>query len=113
MKKSILLGVAVILAVFVCAQDTSIKSGKKDTTGIFDKMKDFVTMSNGKTMIVKDGITAPLTYDIKLKNGTSVKQDGTVIPLAGKKFVLKEGQKIYLTGKNAVKDPPTNKKDSL
>ena len=32
---------------------------------------------------------------------------------AGKKFVLKEGQKIYLTGKNAVKDPPTNKKDSL
>lgn len=54
-------------------------------------------MKDGKLVVMHDG--KPITGDIFLKNGTTIKPDGTVITKEGVRSVLKEGSCIDADGK--------------
>lgn len=53
-------------------------------------------MRDGKMVVLFDG--KEITGDVFLKNGTTVKADGTVISKDGVRFSLKEGQCIDQNG---------------
>src|SRR5439155_18406924 len=95
-KLLILFAAAFLLSTSVHAQDTS---KNKTTTGKSTKMKEYVTMQNGKLMVTKNGTTTEMTQDMTLSNGSVVMKDGKVKTKEGKMITLKEGERVYMNGK--------------
>ncbi|MBL7922377.1 MAG: hypothetical protein JNJ40_18825 [Bacteroidia bacterium] len=53
-------------------------------------------LKDGKIMVVHEG--NPITADITLTNGSTIKSDGTVITKDGTSFTLKEGECVDKNG---------------
>ena len=62
-------------------------------------MKDCITMKDGKMMMMKDGKMAPMDADMTMPDGTMVMKDGTVMMKDGTKGMMKEGDRMDMTGK--------------
>lgn len=85
------------------AQDSSAtsKSSDKMTT---HQSQDFVTLKDGKVLVVKGSAVSALGNDLTLPNGTVIKTDGTVKSSDGTTLKLQEGEKIDMEGKLLKKD---------
>jgi hypothetical protein len=78
-------------------QDSNMKSGK-DTSLTVSQMKNYIVMSGGKMMLIKNDTSAAFTSPMILTNGTSIRTDGTYL-VNGQQHTLNEGDRIYLNGK--------------
>lgn len=93
------------------AQDSSMPM-TQDTAGKMGMMKNYLTMDQGKLMMMKDGMSSLVTSDKKLMNGTVVKTDGSIMMKNGMKAMLMDGDKIFINGQISRKMGMMDKKDS-
>jgi len=96
MKKLFLVTVASLLTCGAAVAQTEVKKESKEVT--HQKHDDCVMMEKGKMMVMKDGKTMPMDKEMKMKNGTTVKPDGTCITKDGKKTMMKEGDMMDMNG---------------
>jgi uncharacterized Zn ribbon protein len=59
---------------------------------------DGFSMRDGRMFITERGDTTELMDDMKLRNGTEVLKDGTVITKDGNRFVLHDGDSLEFDG---------------
>ena len=106
-----------VLCSFFCfaavAQDSNSNYANGDSLAN-GKMKNYITMTGGKIMVMKEGMSKQLTKDKTLDDGTVVRTDGTIILRNGQIKTLTEGQKFYFMEKKRMNggSDPQNKKDS-
>jgi hypothetical protein len=80
-------------------QCTITKSGQVvDRSG--KPMQNCMLVSGGKTYVVMDGKTMPVTKTMTMPDGTQCMTDGTCVLKSGKKVHLKEGQGVDTTTGN-------------
>ena len=119
MKKILFIAALAFAGLGAFAQDSNTMYMKNDTSGSSSmnngKMKNYFTLMNGKVQLVKDGISSPLSADQTLKDGTTIKTDGTIMMKNGKTKTLKEGERFYMDGRMGSKmknGDMSNKTDS-
>jgi hypothetical protein len=81
------------------AQDSSATTKTPSDKMTTHQGKDFVTLKDGKVLVVKGGAASALGNDLTLPNGTVIKTDGTVKSSDGTTLKLQEGEKIDMEGK--------------
>ncbi len=111
MKKILFLAGLVVMSYGAFAQDSSMPM-TQDTAGKMGMMKNYLTMDQGKLMMMKDGMSSLVTSDKKLMNGTVVKTDGSIMMKNGMKAMLMDGDKIFINGQISRKMGMMDKKDS-
>jgi hypothetical protein len=104
MKKLLITIFAITLASGVFAQDTTNNMNKMDEHPGMQK-KEGVMMKKGKLILMKGGLTSPLTTDLTLDNGAVVMANGTVKMSDGSIKTLQDGDYVQMNG------TITNKKD--
>jgi hypothetical protein len=70
----------------------------KINTGFAGTSSDCITMKNGKMCVVKDGKDLPMVKEMMMPNGSKVMANGAVLKKDGSIVVLKEGDKVDMTG---------------
>ena len=104
MKKIIVVLAGVFFAFAVNAQDTKMETKPQTETGAASEVKpqpkthDYVTMKDGKMMVMKEGTMTPMEKDMEMTNGTKVMTDGSVMKKDGNRIMMKEGDKVYMNG---------------
>ncbi len=71
---------------------------------------DEVVMMNGKMMMEHDGKMTMMMKDTTMTNGTKVMTNGTCIKKDGTKIMMKEGQRMDMSGKMVPVKPSKVKK---
>jgi hypothetical protein len=110
MKKLFVVMVACTLSSAIFAQtdkDTKMddmKHSEKMAKGSM-KMKDCVMMEDGKMMVMKNGENMAMNEDMTMKNGTTVRKDGTVKMKDGKTMMLKDGDCVFMDGRMSKMKP--------
>ena len=97
MKQIIWVTIALVLSFNIIAQNNNPKSYG---SGYCAKMKDGIIV-----VIYQDN---PITSDILLDNGATIKPDGTIITKDGNRIMLKDGECINQDG-----TMPTKEKNKL
>jgi hypothetical protein len=64
---------------------------------------DCITMKNGKMCMIKAGKELPMAKEVLMPNGSKVMTNGAVLMKDGKIVVMKEGDKVDMSGNLAVK----------
>jgi hypothetical protein len=59
---------------------------------------DGVSIAGGVALVTRNGVAQPLSQELKLTNGTTVKADGTVRSADGKQIKLRENQRLTFDG---------------
>jgi hypothetical protein len=59
---------------------------------------DHIAMKNGKSVLVKDGVSSPLATELALGNGARISPDGTLTGADGRRTKLLDGQIQRLDG---------------
>ena len=96
------------------AQDSNTMYLKQDTSAKAYMANDYIGMRGMTMMVFKNTDSIALTNVMTLKDGSVVKQDGTVTRKSGQVMKLKDGDKIFWNGKIVMKGMMTmNKKDSM
>lgn len=96
------------------AQDSNTMYLKQDTSAKAYTMNDYISMRGMTMMVFKGSDSIALTNVMTLKDGSIVKQDGSVTRKNGQTLKLKDGDKIYWNGKIVMKGiMAMNKKDSM
>jgi hypothetical protein len=109
MKKYIVMLTALVM---VCSYGlaTDIYYGStpvKNDTGIKPPViKDYVVMSEGTMMVVKNGLKMMMDTNITMTNGTVMMIDGSYTLKDGSRMLMKEGDKMDMDG-NLMKAPTT------
>jgi hypothetical protein len=104
----VLLGAMIVLGGYALAADTYQGGGSMDGSSVMSSTStmsqslgvgDYVTMSNGRAMVMRNGVQSPIDNDITLSNGTVIMKDGTYKTKGGTSKTLKEGEMIDMDGK--------------
>lgn len=92
-------GIASLMVSSVLYAYERVKAEEKEATvQVQDDPNHYCAkMKDGKLVVMHDG--KPITGDVFLKNGTTIKPDGTVITKEGVRTVMKEGSCIDADGK--------------
>jgi hypothetical protein len=64
---------------------------------------DCITMKNGKMCMIKAGKELPMAKEVLMPNGSKVMTNGAVLMKDGKIIVMKEGDKVDMSGNLALK----------
>ena len=96
MRKQLLLSVLTGCSTMAASQPKD--SMAKDSMAKDGMMKDGVFMKDGKVLETMGGKTSPVMADVMLKNGTTIKMDGTIMMKDGTKGMLMEGDLYDLDG---------------
>jgi hypothetical protein len=64
---------------------------------------DCITMKNGKMCMIKAGKELPMAKEVLMPNGSKVMTNGAVLTKDGKIVVMKEGDKVDMSGNLALK----------
>jgi hypothetical protein len=106
MKKLILSSVLMIVSfgVMFAQSDTTLD---KTSYTLRDNHEGYITMKDGRMMISKNGRMTEMTSETVLTNGTRVTTNGKVIRPDGTTYMMKEGDKISMSGET--KDFPKSK----
>ena len=97
MKTLILSSVLTIISFGIFAQsDTTLQKSNYTLKNI--GQDGYITMKDGKTMILKNGKMTEMTSETILTDGTRVTTTGKIIRTDGTTYMLKEGEKISLSG---------------
>ncbi|HLX64564.1 MAG TPA: DUF6799 domain-containing protein [Planctomycetota bacterium] len=67
---------------------------------------EFLLMRDGKMMHSKDGKETALEKDMTFPNGTTLSVDGKVVFAGGRKKTLKDGDKMYMDGREEAMNNP-------
>lgn len=103
MKKTILLILIIGVGFASFSQDSNTMYLKQDTSAKAYNAKDYIAMRGMTMMVFKNGDSIALTKVMTLKDGSVVKQDGTVTLKNGQTIKLKDGDKIYWDGRIVMK----------
>ena len=103
MKKIIVALTGILFAFAVNAQDTKMEANPQIAPATAKvkpqpKVRDYVTMQDGKMMVMKEGNMMPMEKEMEMANGTKVMTDGNVMKKDGSKVMMKEGDRVYMNG---------------
>ena len=99
MKKLMILCIVSAFCYSALCQGNSMSKKSDMNISFTNKIeKEYVTMSNGLALHVKDGNTTTLSSPLKLNNGSLVMPDGTIQMSDGTTKKLKEGEYIDIDG---------------
>lgn len=97
MKKVLILMTAFTFSVGAFSQDKMTQKTDKMESKMAMK-KDYITMENGKMMVMNSGKVMPMIESMTLKNGTTVMTDGSVKMKDGKTMMMKDGDRMMMNG---------------
>jgi hypothetical protein len=98
MRKQVLFVLLLVVSAnFLHAQDSNTMYLKTDTSAR-PEWKDYIVLKNGVMTIFKKGDSSVMTEPKTLKDGTIVKQDGTIIHKNNQQEKLGDGEGIYSDG---------------